>query len=105
MNVIAWLSLLVLVAVGCTQAGEPSGQSTTVLVFKHGRLSGDGRILSDLLREFEQSHPGVVVREEVLPASSDQQHQYYAMNLDGGTVPYDLLGVDTIWVEEFAKAG
>lgn len=105
MNVIAWLCLLVLATVGCIQTGEPSGQGTTVLVFKHGRLSGDGRVLSDLLREFEQSHPGVVVREEVLPASSDQQHQYYAMNLDGGTVPFDLLGVDTIWVQEFAKAG
>jgi len=105
MNVSAWLCLLALATVGCTQAGEPAGQTATVLVFKHGRLSGDGLLLSGLLREFEQGHPGVRVREEVLPASSDRQHQYYAMNLDGGTVPFDLLGVDTIWVQEFAKAG
>ncbi|NJN35872.1 MAG: ABC transporter substrate-binding protein [Nitrospiraceae bacterium] len=49
--------------------------------------------------------PGVLVREELLPASSDGQHQYYAMNLDGGKAPFDLLAVDTIWVQEFAKAG
>jgi len=105
MKVRAWLFLLALSMVGCTQAGEPPEEAATVLVFKHGRLSGDGQVLSSLLREFEQRQPGVVVREEVLPASSDRQHQYYAMNLDGGKVPFDLLGVDTIWVQEFAKAG
>jgi multiple sugar transport system substrate-binding protein len=91
-------------ALSCTPAGDQL-DSPIVLVFKHGKLSGEGRVLSELLREFEQRHPGVTVREELLPASSDQQHQYYAMNLDGGQAPFDLLGVDTIWVQEFAKAG
>ncbi len=27
------------------------------------------------------------------------------MNLDGGKAPFDLLAIDTIWVQEFAKAG
>lgn len=100
-----WLVLLALSIVGCVQAGEAPEPSATVLVFKHGRLSGDGQILPGLLREFEQRHPGVLVQEEILPASSDQQHQYYAMNLDGGKAPFDLLAADTIWVQEFAKAG
>jgi multiple sugar transport system substrate-binding protein len=101
----AWLFLWAMSVVGCMQTGDLPDPAGTVLVFKHGRLSGDGQVLSGLLREFEQRHPGVVVREEVLPASSDRQHQYYAMNLDGGKAPFDLLGVDTIWVQEFAKAG
>jgi len=106
-----WFVLLICLIAGCSRSGGPSEQAATVLVFKHGRLSGDGQVLADLLREFEQRHPGIVVREEVLPASSDRQHQYYAMNLDGGggegkgKVPFDLLGVDTIWVQEFAQAG
>ncbi|MBH0203949.1 MAG: ABC transporter substrate-binding protein [Nitrospira sp.] len=100
-----WILLLVLASVGCTQAGEGTDRATTVLVFKHGKLSGDGRVLSELLREFEQRHPSVIVREELLPADSDRQHQYYAMNLDGGKAPFDLLGIDTIWAQEFAKAG
>lgn len=100
-----WLFLLAMSVIGCTQVGEAPDPAATVLVFKHGRLSGDGQVLSGLLREFEQRHPGVIVREEVLPASSDRQHQYYAMNLDGGNAPFDVLGVDTIWVQEFAKAG
>jgi len=99
--ILAFCAVFVL---SCTPAGDqPDGR--TLLVFKHGKLSGDGTVLSNLLREFEQRHPGVTIREELLPASSDQQHQYYAMNLDGGQAPFDLLGVDTIWVQEFAKAG
>ncbi|MDH4084542.1 MAG: ABC transporter substrate-binding protein [Nitrospira sp.] len=105
MMISAFLLLWMAGAIGCTQAGEETDRAPTVLVFKHGKLSGDGRVLSDLLRDFERRHPGVIVREELLPADSDRQHQYYAMNLDGGKAPFDLLGIDTIWAQEFAKAG
>ena len=100
-----FLLLWLAAAIGCTQSGEGTDRSPTVLVFKHGKLSGDGRVLSDLLRDFERQHEGVTVREELLPSDSDRQHQYYAMNLDGGKAPFDLLGIDTIWAQEFAKAG
>jgi len=100
-----FLLLWLAAAIGCTQSGEGTDRAPTVLVFKHGKLSGDGRVLSDLLREFERLHEGVTVREELLPSDSDRQHQYYAMNLDGGKAPFDLLGIDTIWAQEFAKAG
>ncbi|MGH7233789.1 MAG: ABC transporter substrate-binding protein [Nitrospiraceae bacterium] len=97
------LSLLFLFA-SCTAGGEQSS-STTTLVFKHGKLTGDPGVIQGLLREFEQEHPGVVVQEEVLPASTDQQHQYYAINLDSRHIPFDVLAVDVIWVSEFARAG
>ena len=100
-----FLLLWTAAVLGCTQSGEGTDRVPTVLVFKHGKLSGDGRVLSGLLREFERRHAGVTVREELLPADSDRQHQYYAMNLDGGKAPFDLLGIDTIWAQEFAKAG
>ncbi len=104
---IAYLVLIVcaLLGLGCTPTGDRPHSTNTVLVFKHGTLSGNGAVLSDLLRDFEQHHPGVVIREELRPSSTDRQHQYYAMNLDGEQAPFDLLGVDTIWVQEFAKAG
>ena len=100
-----FLLLWAATAIGCTQSGEGTDRAPTVLVFKHGKLSGDGRVLSELLRDFERGHQGITVREELLPADSDRQHQYYAMNLDGGKAPFDLLGIDTIWAQEFAKAG
>jgi multiple sugar transport system substrate-binding protein len=99
------LIVCAMLGLSCTPSGDRPHSPNTVLVFKHGKLSGDGAVLPDLLREFEKRHPGVVVQEELLPSSSDQQHQYYAMNLDGGQAPFDLFGVDTIWVQEFSKAG
>ncbi|CUQ67713.1 ABC transporter substrate-binding protein [Candidatus Nitrospira inopinata] len=101
----AWILLSLVSILGCTQRDDASRAASTVLIFKHGRLSGDERTLSGLLREFERRHPGVTVREEVLPSSSDQQHQYYTMSLDGGRAPFDVLSLDVIWVQEFAKAG
>lgn len=77
--------LCVLSAAGCLQAGEAPDPASTVLVFKHGRLSGDGQVLSSLLREFEQRYPGVTVREEVLPASSDLARHGPAGRAEGGT--------------------
>ena len=97
------LSLSLFLFVSCV-AGEPSASPTT-LVFKHGKLTGDPRVMQNLLREFEAQHPGITVREEVLPASTDQQHQFYAINLDSGRVAFDVLAVDVIWVSEFARAG
>ena len=91
------------VVVSCNSRNEPG--STIELVFKHGKLTGDSRFMRSLFHEFEKQHPGVTVREEVLPASTDQQHQYYAINLDSRYVPFDVLAVDVIWVPEFARAG
>lgn len=88
----------------CTPAMDAS-TPTAVLVFTHGKLSGDSRPLAALLSEFEAQHPGLKVREEVLPSSSDQQHQFYVMNLEGQSVPFDLLAIDIIWAQEFARAG
>jgi multiple sugar transport system substrate-binding protein len=96
------LSLAILL-VSC--AGGREAPSDTELVFKHGKLAGDPRVMEDLLHEFERQHPGVTVREEVLPSSTDQQHQYYAINFDSGSVPFDLFAADVIWVSEFARAG
>ncbi len=84
---------------------HPVSTAPTVVVFKHGKLSGDPQILSNILHDFEQAHPGVTVRDEVLPSSTDQQHQFYAINLEGKSVTFDLLAVDVIWVQEFARAG
>jgi multiple sugar transport system substrate-binding protein len=75
------------------------------LVFKHGKLFGNPDALRGLIDEFERDHPGVAVREETLPASSDEQHQFYAINLQAASQAFDVLAVDIIWVAGFAGAG
>ncbi|MBI4400420.1 MAG: ABC transporter substrate-binding protein, partial [Nitrospirae bacterium] len=97
------LCVMVLVCSCGRDLDSPSGP--VAVVFKHGKLSGHPQAFSALLREFEAQHPGIQVREELLPASTDQQHQFYVMNLEGRSVPFDLLAADIIWIQELARAG
>lgn len=90
----------------CQQSlpAPPDGDVRT-LVFAHGRLSGPPEAFAAMLRDFEARHPGLTVRENVLPASTDQQHQFYAINLEDRSAGFDVVAADIIWIQEFAKAG
>jgi multiple sugar transport system substrate-binding protein len=88
---------------GCTSAEQ--GAHGPVIVFKHGKIAGDPRPFRELLDRFEHEHPGIRVRDETLPASTDEQHQFYAVNLEGRSADFDVLSMDVIWVPEFARAG
>ncbi|MBN2199211.1 MAG: ABC transporter substrate-binding protein [Candidatus Aminicenantes bacterium] len=76
-----------------------------VVVFKHGKIAGDPAPFNRLLDEFEARNPGIAVRDEILPASTDEQHQFYVVNLEGKSSDFDVLSMDVIWVPEFARAG
>jgi multiple sugar transport system substrate-binding protein len=90
-------------AAACGRPAPRAGMAA--VVFKHGKLFGDPHALHALLAEFEQAHPGVAVVDETLPASSDEQHQFYAINLQAGSDAFDVLAADIIWVAGFARAG
>ncbi len=101
------LVLLIAVAgglAGCTQESGPDATETTI-VFKHSKLFGDPTALQELIDEFEQQNPDIRVKHETLPSSSDEQHQFYVINLEGRTSDFDVFAIDVIWVAEFAKAG
>jgi trehalose/maltose transport system substrate-binding protein len=87
---------------GC--AGGPEGGPVT-LVFKYARILGNADPLPELLRGFEAAHPGVRVKGEALPWASDDQHQFYVINLEGRSPGFDVMMLDCIWVPEFARAG
>src|SRR6185295_11568824 len=95
--------LLALLAAGCGQG--PSGAGPITLVFKHAKILGPADPVPGLLRRFEAEHPGVRVQSEALTWSSDEQHQFYVINLEGGSPPFDVMMLDVIWVPEFARAG
>jgi multiple sugar transport system substrate-binding protein len=88
----------------CSHAGREKG-SAAVLVFKHGKIAGDPAPFNQLLRRFEASNPGIIVKDEILPSSTDEQHQFYVINMEGGSSDFDVMSMDVIWVPEFAKAG
>ncbi len=109
-NRIAGLVLMVLLPVllFATCKREPQvtgGAGETTIVLKHGKIAGDEQAFRRLLDRFEQEHPGIRVSDEALPASTDEQHQFYAVNLQSRSSSFDVLALDVIWVPEFARAG
>lgn len=96
---------VVVVALLAGACSDSSEQGTITLVLKHSKLFGDPRAFEELLAQFERANPGVRVRGETLPASSDEQHQFYAINLQARSADFDVFALDIIWVAEFAQAG
>src|ERR1700693_3558411 len=92
---------------GCGERARSDAPVT--LVFKHAPLFGDDPV-PRLVAAFEARHPGVRVRTEALGSTSDEQHQFFVINLEGslgrGRGPgFDVMMLDVIWVPEFARAG
>lgn len=86
-------------------ATQPAADAPVTLVLKHARILGPSDPIPALLRTFEATHPGVRVLSEALPWTSDEQHQLYVINLEGGSPGFDVMMLDVIWVPEFARAG
>ena len=103
-----WSSiLLVLISLafqGCAPEISKGDGGPVEIVFKHAKISGT-TYLTSIVEEFEREHPGIRVREEILPSNSDDQHQFYAINLPAGAADFDVVDMDVIWVPEFARAG
>lgn len=107
MRVIVLAVVAIVLFGGC---GERVGSDQPVtLVFKHARMFGDDPV-PRLVAAFEARHPGMRVKTEALGSSSDEQHQFFVINLEGslgrGHGPgFDVMMLDVIWVPEFARAG
>jgi len=99
----ALLVSLLIVLSGCTTPPEHAGGVT--LVLKHAKILGPVDPIPRLLSEFEAEHPGVRVKAEALPWTSDEQRQFLVINLEGGRPGFDVMMLDCIWVPEFARAG
>jgi multiple sugar transport system substrate-binding protein len=104
---VSLLSVGALLLAGCIQqersAAAPNAPVT--IVFKHSKLFGDPQAFTALIRRFEERHPAIRVRAEVLPATSDEQYQFYVINLRAGSTDFDVFALDVIWVAGFARAG
>jgi multiple sugar transport system substrate-binding protein len=102
----AALAGLLLLA-GCAERASPDAAVT--VVFKHARMFGDDPV-PRLVAAFEARHPGIRVKTEALGSASDEQHQFFVINLEGslrgrGGPGFDVMMLDVIWVPEFARAG
>jgi multiple sugar transport system substrate-binding protein len=95
---------LALTLQGCTKQSQHADERVT-LVFKHGKIAGDPEAFGKLLEQFERQNPDVRIKDEPLPATTDQQHQFYVINLEGKSSDFDVFSMDVIWVPELARAG
>jgi multiple sugar transport system substrate-binding protein len=90
---------------GCSQESSGPQEGSVRLVLKMGKIFGGPSPLRRLLDQFEKENPGIRVKEETLPSSTDEQHQFYVTNLEGRSPDFDVFSMDVIWVSEFARAG
>jgi multiple sugar transport system substrate-binding protein len=97
--------LLLFFFISCCVPADRDEHAGTVVVFKHGKIAGDPEPFRRLLKKFEDANPGIFIKDEVLPASTDEQHQFYVVNLEGESTDFDVLSMDVIWVPEFARGG
>jgi multiple sugar transport system substrate-binding protein len=95
------LSLGALVG-GCGE--RRAARAPGAVVLRHPKLFGDPQPLDGLIAGFERA-TGLAVRRATLPASSDEQHLFYAINLQARSTEFDVLALDAIWAAEFAQAG
>lgn len=94
-----------LLIVGCSDESPSAvADQPATIVFKHSKLFGDPRAFTALVERFEKRNPGIRVRTDTLPASSDEQHQFYVINLRAGASDVDVMALDVIWIAEFARA-
>lgn len=86
------------------QNAAKEGASSTI-VFKHFKLANAAEQFKSSIKSFEKQHPGITVREEILPSNTNIQHQFYATSLQAGSSDFDVFLIDVIWTPEFSLAG
>jgi multiple sugar transport system substrate-binding protein len=99
---LGFLLLLFLIS-ACRESARTLPPNT--IVFKHEKFFANPEPLTRLLKRFEKENPGIFVKDEQLPASSDDTHQFYAINLEAKSTDFDVMAMDVIWIPEFGRAG
>jgi multiple sugar transport system substrate-binding protein len=85
----------------CGRRRDPNDRR---LHFLHQPLWGNTAPFVALLDEYRRAHPEVTLVTRTVPSASDVLHQYLLTTLEGGG-DADVIVIDTIWVQEFARAG
>ncbi|MFH1865655.1 MAG: ABC transporter substrate-binding protein [Candidatus Eisenbacteria bacterium] len=102
MKTTAVISLCCIVALSVVGCSSP-GSGDIEIVFAAGNdPSGATEALVD---EYNAAHPGVLVKFQAMPASTDTQHDAYVTYLSARESNIDLYSLDVIWTAEFARAG
>ncbi|MCI0695151.1 ABC transporter substrate-binding protein [candidate division KSB1 bacterium] len=110
MKILVTYLTALLLACGCSTERrdgqlQENSTGTIQLIFKHHKVAGDPKYMNELLDRFEAENPQIKVEDQTLPASTDEQHQFYITNLEARAPDFDVFALDVIWPPEFAHAG
>ncbi|MGD9488855.1 MAG: ABC transporter substrate-binding protein [Calditrichaceae bacterium] len=100
-------SIILIFCISCGKnenSGEPRDSDQTI-IFKHFKLANSSEQFEKTIRSFQNLNPNITVKEEILPANTDIQHQYYATSLEARSDEFDVFLIDVIWTPEFSLAG
>jgi multiple sugar transport system substrate-binding protein len=93
------IMIAVAFSVGCSS--EKSGEIE--IIFAAG--NDPSGATAALIDEYNEAHPGVLVKFQAMPANTDTQHDAYVTYLSAHESNIDLYSLDVIWTAEFARAG
>jgi multiple sugar transport system substrate-binding protein len=97
---------------GASNAATPSGNAVTPAMASSPKGTVTWCIgkdttgaFSQVVKLYNQSHPGVHVNLLELPTSADEQRTQLVQRLQAKSSECDVLGMDVIWTAEFASQG
>jgi multiple sugar transport system substrate-binding protein len=88
------VSVMLLLALG-TACGSSSAGDTVLRFWAMGR---EGEVVTEFVREFERTHPGIRVNVQQLPWTA--AHEKLLTAFAGGTMP-DIAQLGNTWIPEF----
>jgi len=90
---------------GCDVNKVKKPGNSVTLVFRHARINGNPEALHRLIVLFEKQNPYIHVREQLLDATPDQQHDGYVSAMKRRSADFDVIVMDPAWIPEFARDG
>lgn len=83
---------------GCAEKDE-----TVIITFNVGRDPTGAHYT--IIRQFQENYPRIRVQVVESPQDASLQHDLYVTRFAGKDRSIDVIGLDVIWIAEFARAG
>ncbi len=69
----------------------------TVITFPASAVGTERKVLEEQLTRFEDQHPNIGVKMQVIPDAANQKHQLFVLWLNARAEQPDVLQLDVIW--------
>lgn len=100
-------SAMVVALVGCGNegSGDSASDSGEKVTLRFSFDQGVGEPTQKIVDEFNKSQDKIKVETVLLPQDANQVHDDFVNKLSSGDTSVDIMGLDCVYVAEFASAG